>query len=837
MRAHSVSRFGCILLLSVTLGLRPEILSAQDQAATPEQLVAQGDEHLRQGQTRAARKAYRQALKHDDDLITAHFGLAQVALEEQQWDDAKDRLRDVLEREPDHVEAHYYRAIAYRELAKFRTFNQASHWQGAEDDFTWILQQDSLYRDVLYQYALLQRYHEAYPEAIAAGHAQVRLKPELIEAQRGLFRIYRSFLNYTSVEEARTWLQAHTTTHAEYFVGETLRREGRFDEAEAIFRGMLIRSLDMPVQPILLSRARIYYQQKNTERAQGFVEQAIEKIESPLEAALVFDDFKYIINDEELTLYRTLDTPEEYQAFFQAFWVRRNLLPARPLNLRLAEHYRRLLVAEQDYAYDGFRLWYSDPDRRGDLVFPAAYALNQEFNDKGLIFIRHGEPDDREAQVGGDMEFRTVIDNTDVYGTPAEYSTSAGWRPNESWRYNLPRQMDFHFGVDEGGGANNWRLTPALTNFGMLESRERWGPPYSEMTRAARAMAEIQGQKGLTFSASDAVARSLDEEVSDDEAAARDSARAASPNRSRVAEQNRSLLEFITLRQRMVERSREAVTLALTTDQHTWQDNVELIPMPYFPAVFRGDDGQTRLEIHFALPLGTITNALDNPGNTFLIELGYAVHDTAWRSIAGEVKTKRVPTNSDPTAALIDFYQFSVPPDSYHVSLHGFTTGTGQVGGDTFSARLPDFSQPTLAMSDLLLADYIGPARMSRYDRGELHVSPNPFLRFSTQQPVFVYFEVYHLQLNKNDQTRYTVEYTLTPQASKKVLGVFDRKTQPALSLSTRQSGEDPSPVEWTEIDVRKVDPGDYILTVTITDRLTDETYERSRPIELYKYE
>ncbi len=162
MRAHSVSRFGCILLLGVTLGLRPEILSAQDQTATPEQLVAQGNEHLRQGKTRAARKAYRQALKRDDDLIAAHLGLAQLDLEEQQWDDAKDRLHDVLTREPDHVEAHYYRAIAYRELAKFHTLNQARHWQGAEDDFAWILQQDSLYRDVLYQYALLQRYREAY---------------------------------------------------------------------------------------------------------------------------------------------------------------------------------------------------------------------------------------------------------------------------------------------------------------------------------------------------------------------------------------------------------------------------------------------------------------------------------------------------------------------------------------------------------------------------------------------------------------------------------------------------------------------------------------------------
>ncbi len=824
---------GLILLASLACCLTPAALHAQTDPAGPAPLIAQGDQLLAQGHTAEARKAYRQAVK-DDDGIAAHIGLARVDLEEQKWDDAKDRLGDVLKREPDHTEAHYYRAIAYRELTKFRTFNQARHRRRAEEDFTWIIERDSLYRDVYYQFALLKRYNENYAGAIELGHAQIALKPDLAEAQQGLFRFYRSYLNHTDLAEARAWLKTSDEMHAAFFAGETIRREGRLDEADAIFRDLLSRPLSIPAQPVLLARARIHYQKENPERAQRFVEQAIDKIETPLETALVFDDFKYIISENELAFYRTLETSEEHKAFFRAFWARRNPLPARPLNVRLTEHYRRLVVAEKDYAYDGFRLWFSDPDRRGDLVFPEAYALNQELNDKGLIYLRHGPPDDRESQVGGDMEFRTVIDNTDVYGTPSEYSYNAGWRPNESWRYNEPRQMDFHFVIDEGAEGNNWRLTPALTNFGMLESREHWGPPYSELAKVVRTMAAIQGTKETTSSATRSVVRSLDEEISNQEAAAQDSLRAQGPNLTLVAEQSRSLLEFTTIQQRMVELSREAVTLALTTDQHTWDEETAVIPMPYIPAAFRGDDGQTRVEIYFALPLGTITNAMEQTSNTIRIELGYAVHDSQWREVAADVQTKKVFTTTDPTAALIDFYEFTVPADSYQVSLHGFTTKTSQVGGDKFGYRAPDFSQGTFAMSDLLLADYIGPAQTSRFDRGDLHVSPNPFLRFSTEQPIFVYFELYHLSLDANDRTKFEVEYTLTPE---KKGGILRRRNRNALSIRTDRSTESPSPVEYIEIDARKVDPGNYTLTVSITDTITGEIRQQSRPIELYKYD
>ena len=67
-----------------------------------------------------------------------------------------------------------------------------------------------------------------------------------------------------------------------------------------------------------------------------------------MHAAFVFEDVKYVVNDQELNAYRSLRTPEEYRAFFHAFWTRRDPTPARAHNVRLAEHYRRLRQAEQD---------------------------------------------------------------------------------------------------------------------------------------------------------------------------------------------------------------------------------------------------------------------------------------------------------------------------------------------------------------------------------------------------------------------------------------------------------------------------------------------------------
>ncbi|MFB3133139.1 MAG: carboxypeptidase-like regulatory domain-containing protein, partial [Rhodothermales bacterium] len=323
---------------------------------------------------------------------------ALAAMRASRWNTAGRALDRILKDDPDDEEAHYYRAICAREIAKVHPFHDEEYravkdyrdkWTKAIDRFEGILRRDSLYRDVVYQYALLWRDALKYERAIELGHAQVRLRPELEHAHHGLFQLYRAYLNNSNKKRVAQQLAQQPGVYAAYFRGEALRKAGALPEAEAIFLRLLSDGLSMPKQPVLLSLARIDYAKEQPQQAQAYVAQAMEGIENRLEATLVFDDVKYLVSEKELDAYQALNEPEAYRSYFQAFWARRDPTPAEPINVRLAEHYRRLLLAERDYGHAGLRIWHTNPDNVGDLDFPPAYALNEEFNDKGLIYIRY----------------------------------------------------------------------------------------------------------------------------------------------------------------------------------------------------------------------------------------------------------------------------------------------------------------------------------------------------------------------------------------------------------------------------------------------------------------
>lgn len=438
-----------LVSLSCLLFFSAGFLLAQETA--PE-LVALADRYLTEGDENEAAKLYRKALDLDSGLIDAYIGLARVALEKEEWKDASDNAEKALDRDPEDTTAHYYYAISHRERARYRTIAQIIHWTKGVNHFEWVIERDSLFRDVLYQFALLRRYQEKFDQAIDLAETQVRLRPELDDARMGLFRIYKHYLHLTRPQKAYEWLRSHPSDYAFYYSGEALRMMGENERADSVFAAVLESKTLMPVQPVLLSRARVHYALGDSLQAQQFVDQAIASISSKFEADLVMEDFKYLLDDYELEAYREIETPEGFRSFFHGFWAKRDPLPASPVNVRLQEHYRRLRLAEKDYGFHGFRTWHNNPDRLGELDFTAAYELNREFNDRGLILIRHGEPDDRVTTIRG-----------------AE-------NQNESWRYNSSPRLDFHFErVPDGQATNSWRLAPRPP----LAGRDTWGGRYA----------------------------------------------------------------------------------------------------------------------------------------------------------------------------------------------------------------------------------------------------------------------------------------------------------------------------------------------------------------------
>jgi tetratricopeptide (TPR) repeat protein len=316
-----------------------------------------------------------------------------------------------------------------------------------------------LFSDTLYQYAQLLRYRDDYTEAILMGHRQVRLKPDLVVGQRGLFRLYQYFLDHYKEDEAIKWLQAHDSEHARHFIGEAFRRAGKLAAADSVLANCLASNLSVSMVPVHLSLARLYHQRQQPQMTERLFWRAVDGIRNQADAELVFEDVKYIVAAAELQAFRRLSSPKDYLDFFYRLWISRDPMPAADSNLRLIEHYRRLLHAEQNYLFDGFRTWANNPDKLSHLEFPPTFYLNDRFNDKGLIYVRHGEPDERALTVNPDVE---------------------------SWRYGPTAstpEMTFHFTIAEDAIGNNWRLTPFVNHPRFLEDRATWGNVYHRLLR------------------------------------------------------------------------------------------------------------------------------------------------------------------------------------------------------------------------------------------------------------------------------------------------------------------------------------------------------------------
>jgi len=659
------------------------------------------------------------------------------------------------------------------------------HYRRAEQDFQRVISQDSAYRDVLHQYALLKQYRNRHAEAIALGHEQVRVRPDMPSAQTGLLRLYRMFTE-DERGKAEAWLAEQDSPYARFAEADLLRRA---DDARAAEEKLIAlqqqpdESLGtFPRIAIHTALARIYSSLSNARITESQFWSAANRITSASDAALLMADMQYILSPEELQEYAMRSTPEQWQAFFREAWTKRNPLPASRSNARIQEHYQRLVEAERNFAHYGPRDAWNDPAMAGKLDFGETYNVDNNYNDKGLIYIRHGLPNDRVATIDQNLP------------------------SNESWLYrangNNPR-MIFHF-MNSGG--SNWRLVPVLLYPEMLVDRARWGAPYAHYRRPPENTSPA-AQLAAQIAAAHAIPSS--------------------------AEQNRrwQALVMSDLGSEMLNEAQADVDAGLSSDRYQWTSEVESMPMAFTTAAFRGPDGQALVEVFYALTLAPLDRNLPDADEAVL-DLSLVFHNPDWQPVARQRDRKRVPLTRQPGDGVIDGFRVLVPPDSYQVAVHVEPEGTSLLGGFTQQRRIPDFSGTDLMLSDMLVAFQIGAASSSNiFDRGEANVIPNPSYTFTTEQAVYAYFEVYNLTFAADDQTDYVVEYTLVPQQKRR--GLFRRAPRPPITLSVPQRSADRSTIEYTEIDVSNADPGQYILRASITDRVTGQTATTERPLLL----
>jgi GWxTD domain-containing protein len=127
----------------------------------------------------------------------------------------------------------------------------------------------------------------------------------------------------------------------------------------------------------------------------------------------------------------------EREALLRRFWTDRARQALRNPAERLREHYRRLNYAERHFGLEVNRRYYSidatDMYRSG----------STRLDDRGIVYLRYGEPDERAATVTFDIQ------------------------PNQTWVYRRA-DGDFllHFAANAGGDIRDYRLVPSITYIG-----------------------------------------------------------------------------------------------------------------------------------------------------------------------------------------------------------------------------------------------------------------------------------------------------------------------------------------------------------------------------------
>lgn len=191
--------------------------------------------------------------------------------------------------------------------------------------------------------------------------------------------------------------------------GRVEREVGDGDSALAAFRGYLERGASRSLAQLEIARTRFLL--GRFDGVQPYYDGAAG--EDPATVAEYRTDLATIASDSVL---REFDyaTGAQRVAYLRRFWSDRDRAELRAEGERLREHYRRLFYARKNFQLTSLNRHYDIVERYR--------SGSRDFDDRGVIYIRHGEPSSRAT-----------------YAAP-------GLEPNESWRYTRPDgDLLFHF--------------------------------------------------------------------------------------------------------------------------------------------------------------------------------------------------------------------------------------------------------------------------------------------------------------------------------------------------------------------------------------------------------
>jgi tetratricopeptide (TPR) repeat protein len=233
---------------------------------------------------------------------------------------------------------------------------------------------------------------------------------------------------------------------------------GYADSAAAAYRRYLERGGNQIIGRFELMRTLLSMGQLNAQREYY----ALARLDDSMVVNGLRRDFSLIAGDSGVARFDSVGLAGR-EAFLRRFWTRRDRTDMRRDGERLAEHYRRLFYAQRHFRRVGGKRRSTVHQAEATAAFEDYRPRQLEFDARGEIYIRHGEPTER-----------------------VDYPNFC----NVSWKYaRADGDLNFHFAVVGSEAGQEYRLEASVLGVCSPEqlwisSVFKWGPQYARLVNA-----------------------------------------------------------------------------------------------------------------------------------------------------------------------------------------------------------------------------------------------------------------------------------------------------------------------------------------------------------------
>ncbi len=276
------------------------------------------------------------------------------------------------------------------------------------------------------------------------------------------------------------------------------------------------------------------------------------------------------------------------------------------------------------------------------------------------------------------------------------------------------------------------------------------------------------------------------------------------------------------------------------------EDRIEHIDPMDIVITFKGSGGRTAVEYAFALLPEEFGAFRSMTGAYTTLDIDVRVFTPEWIEVAstgeGARRIETVPQIRIRGIPLfVDATRLEVEPGTYILTTMLTDPETGKRATADERVEIPDYSGNELMVSNILPAAQItqvGPGREGRFIRGDLEVLPLPGRALQTDQPLFIYYEMYNLSRDEFGATEYRVDYAIAeaPEGQALMTRLFQglqsivtgRRRRAQISSSITGRGIHSDVNAYLEIDLGALKPETYELLLTVTDLHTNESRSSS---------